>query len=611
MAIEIGALRALLSLDSAAFDKGARRAQGSMGNLRKTLKKTSDQFRKSGRALQRGLTLPLAAVGGVALRSSLSTIDAQSKLAQSLGTSTRSMQVLARATDRAGISQGEFEQIARQLTKRLSQAATGAGPAAKALDTLGLSAQELSGLDLDDQILRINQAIADQVPVAEQAAVASQIFGDRAGLLASRLDAGTIAAASEEIERFGVAVTEVEADQIEAANDAISSLGLVTRGLANQLAVALAPSLQSISEKIAKAAEFFSSLTPEQQRFAAGAAALAAAIGPVVATLGLVAAGLAALLSPIGLVVAAVAALAAGAVTLAANWDTITARFNDFVEVAQTLATGVLDAIRTAASEAVEAARQLGADIIAGIRDGIFQRIEAVKETMRGAARSVISIFKSETEIQSPSRVFRRLGADLMAGLGLGISESAGDAAEAMRQAAGDVTGAVGVGSGVSDSVRDLSSALGDAAVKSKSLSDAFRQSLEQMASDLVSSGIDRSINALFSGFGGGASGGGLIGSLLGAIGFGGFRAGGGAVAAGSSYVVGERGPELFVPRSAGQIVPAGQFGGGGVTVNIDARGAQEGVADQVRREMDRQLPRIERVAVASVQGARRRGVKV
>lgn len=44
-----------------------------------------------------------------------------------------------------------------------------------------------------------------------------------------------------------------------------------------------------------------------------------------------------------------------------------------------------------------------------------------------------------------------------------------------------------------------------------------------------------------------------------------GHRAGGGSVSAGSPYIVGERGPELFVPRSSGSIVPNG--GGGSSTV--------------------------------------------
>lgn len=56
-------------------------------------------------------------------------------------------------------------------------------------------------------------------------------------------------------------------------------------------------------------------------------------------------------------------------------------------------------------------------------------------------------------------------------------------------------------------------------------------------------------------------------------------KAMGGPVSANTPYIVGERGPELFVPGTSGGIVPNNKLGmGGGVTVapvyNIDARGA-------------------------------------
>lgn len=47
---------------------------------------------------------------------------------------------------------------------------------------------------------------------------------------------------------------------------------------------------------------------------------------------------------------------------------------------------------------------------------------------------------------------------------------------------------------------------------------------------------------------------------------FGGFRAHGGEVSGGRGYVVGEEGPELFVPKQSGTVVPNG---GGGATVNM------------------------------------------
>ena len=51
-------------------------------------------------------------------------------------------------------------------------------------------------------------------------------------------------------------------------------------------------------------------------------------------------------------------------------------------------------------------------------------------------------------------------------------------------------------------------------------------------------------------------------------------RANGGAVGAGRPYLVGERGPELFVPGAQGNIVPNNAMGSANVTVNVDASGS-------------------------------------
>jgi phage-related minor tail protein len=77
-------------------------------------------------------------------------------------------------------------------------------------------------------------------------------------------------------------------------------------------------------------------------------------------------------------------------------------------------------------------------------------------------------------------------------------------------------------------------------------------------------------LGALSSGAGGG--GGGLVQALASAVGsaFSGARADGGPVSAGGAYLVGERGPELFRPASAGAIEPVGG-GGVNVTVNVQA----------------------------------------
>jgi hypothetical protein len=74
---------------------------------------------------------------------------------------------------------------------------------------------------------------------------------------------------------------------------------------------------------------------------------------------------------------------------------------------------------------------------------------------------------------------------------------------------------------------------------------------------------------------------------------FGGGRANGGPVNAGTSYVVGERGPELFVPNTSGKIIPNGGSGGGStinLTVNgaIDPEGTARTIVDVLNRSFSR-----------------------
>jgi lambda family phage tail tape measure protein len=63
------------------------------------------------------------------------------------------------------------------------------------------------------------------------------------------------------------------------------------------------------------------------------------------------------------------------------------------------------------------------------------------------------------------------------------------------------------------------------------------------------------------------------VGAILSAVGFGGGKAVGGPVSSGTTYLVGEKGPELFTPSGSGRIIPnsalAGGAGGGDVAINI------------------------------------------
>ena len=87
-----------------------------------------------------------------------------------------------------------------------------------------------------------------------------------------------------------------------------------------------------------------------------------------------------------------------------------------------------------------------------------------------------------------------------------------------------------------------------------ENFNDALRNTLLSLSRLLLQAGI--------SGLAG-TDGRGVFSILSGS--FGGARANGGPVSSGSTYLVGERGPELFTPGRSGMITPNGA--GGGVTV--------------------------------------------
>ncbi len=226
----------------------------SFGRLSREMKVANQRVGEFYRRVKIAAAVAAAAVaaGAVAMiRSSLDIVDAQAKLAQSLDTTVASIQVLTRAGELAGVSFGGIEQATKDLTRRLSQAAASTGPAVKALERLKFSAAELLALPLDERVRKINQAILDFVPAAERAAVAGQLFGEEGSIAISRIDTATLRQATRDLRDFGVVVSEQDADQIERTNDAISRLGLVWRGLSNQITVRAAPALQAVADALA------------------------------------------------------------------------------------------------------------------------------------------------------------------------------------------------------------------------------------------------------------------------------------------------------------------------------------------------------------------------
>lgn len=125
---------------------------------------------------------------------------------------------------------------------------------------------------------------------------------------------------------------------------------------------------------------------------------------------------------------------------------------------------------------------------------------------------------------------------------------------------------------------------------------DLGKVALSIMA-QIAAAAVRQGLGALGLGSGGGSGGGGLLGGLAqlgtnlvgGLLGLPG-RATGGPVSPGRAYMVGEQGPELFLPTSSGQVLKSGTGQGGArdirvsITVNGNGQDAPRALARSARQ---------------------------
>ena len=124
------------------------------------------------------------------------------------------------------------------------------------------------------------------------------------------------------------------------------------------------------------------------------------------------------------------------------------------------------------------------------------------------------------------------------------------------------------IGTGITD-------ALVGAIEGTRTLGEAARSIINDLASSLLRLGINMALTGLL----GGTKGGNFLGF-----------ANGGRPPVGKPSLVGERGPEIFVPRSAGTIIPNNQIGSGGIVNNINVNVSTEGMQSAANENRGKEL---------------------
>lgn len=222
-----------------------------MDKSERSVKKFVDSTAKGAKIAAGAITAMAAASTAAAVamvNNYRAIIDENAKTARALETTYSAYVTLKEAAGEAGVGMSTVESASRTLNRELGKALSGSEKQIEAFKRLKLSAEEVAKLPLDERIAKINQALVDNVDVNQRAAAAAELFGSKNGAAMQLLNAGGIASAAEQLDLFGLRLSEVDAVKVESANDAIARFGLLADGVGTQLTVELAPVLQAIAD---------------------------------------------------------------------------------------------------------------------------------------------------------------------------------------------------------------------------------------------------------------------------------------------------------------------------------------------------------------------------
>lgn len=256
MASTIGKVRAVFTASTSGLTAGVNQASASMRRLQGDV-----------RGMRSGLAA-LTAIQGAQLfgsitagvsravtslvrmgQASADVIDKTSKMAARLGMTYGEFAGLALAGDLAGVSMDSIAAAATKADVAFVRAASGSKTATAAFAAIGLSVDQLNGLSASDRFDAIAASIAALPTEAQRAAAAVGIFG-RAGAELLPLfaqGAAGIAAARAEAERFGLNLTNLQGQNVEAMNDAFTRAQAAIQGVVQQVVAYLAPAIESVT----------------------------------------------------------------------------------------------------------------------------------------------------------------------------------------------------------------------------------------------------------------------------------------------------------------------------------------------------------------------------
>jgi hypothetical protein len=531
------------------------------------------------------------------------------------------------AASDAGVDAGQLGSSLQMLNSRLAEAARGTGTAVNALERLGLSAQDLMRMDVDQRMATIADAMKAQGMSAGQATDALRELGVRSRKMSLLMIQGgdAIRNARQEVDQLGLSISAVDAAKIEIANDAMSRIGMLMSGIQQQFVIGMSTSLTALSQMFASSFENTDNLADIVEQV----------IDKIV--LGTISASvrLGRFMDPIKTAVSSLWESFTRLPTFAQEMGILGSLVFGMKGIAVVaLATKALDDTKvTAEWWRAYKDKEIGFfEWLTTGNDEARQKLKDMERNIEGFGRNAPegggpslfgSLFENDEENEPPESAQEQI--DRLIGEYLSLKRAAEDSAQAQAQSLTAIPTALEDAVVTATRVikedlsqaQDVMSEFGKQAARNiqssfadflfdpfkdglKGMLRGFADMLRHMVAELIAKQL------LLSFFGGFAGKGGFMGGIAdGLLG----KQKGGPVNSNMPYMVGERGPELMIPKASGTIIPNHKLGGGqstSVTVNINAEdpGAEGRIRTMIEQDM---APQIVQAAVGKTFGLMQR----
>ena len=248
----IGSLVANLGMNTARFDAGIQKAQGSMNRFSRKASRSFNRMNKS-LGMLGGRIAALGAIGfGALVKNSLDTADAMQKLSIKTGTSVEALSQLKFAGEQSGV---EFKTLAKsmeKMTNAVAEAKAGVSTYAIAFNALGVNVEGLAKLKPEQQVEVLADAFSQVTDQTDKTAIAMDIFGARGTQMLQMFKDGSggIRELRTEAHNLGITLSQDAANGAADANDAINRAKSAMSAMALESTVNLAPAIENLANDL-------------------------------------------------------------------------------------------------------------------------------------------------------------------------------------------------------------------------------------------------------------------------------------------------------------------------------------------------------------------------